>query len=86
MSACILYRLNRSQRFRQLFRKNNLGKLERLLANDPVSRREKVEAMLREDPRDTFLRYRLAMELDKSGEHAASEMGELVVALGAERS
>jgi tetratricopeptide (TPR) repeat protein len=42
------------------------------MASDPVSRREKIEAMLREEPHDTFLRYSLAMELDKSGEHAAS--------------
>jgi len=35
-------------------------------------RREKIEAMLAEDPGDTFLRYSLAMELDKEGEHDAS--------------
>jgi tetratricopeptide (TPR) repeat protein len=33
------------------------------------TRREKIEAMLADDPRDIFLRYSLAMELDKEGEH-----------------
>ena len=37
-----------------------------------MSRREKIEAMLADDPRDVFLRYSLAMELDKEGEHDAS--------------
>ncbi|HEY4235546.1 MAG TPA: hypothetical protein VGM76_19090 [Lacipirellulaceae bacterium] len=37
-----------------------------------ASRREKIEAMLADDPGDTFLRYSLAMELDKEGDHAAS--------------
>jgi hypothetical protein len=37
-----------------------------------MSRREKIEQMLVDDPRDTFLRYSLAMELDKEGEHDAS--------------
>lgn len=37
-----------------------------------MSRREKIEAMLAEDPGDTFLRYSLAMELDKEGNHDAS--------------
>lgn len=32
-----------------------------------MSRREKIEAMLAEDPNDIFLRYSLAMELDKEG-------------------
>jgi thioredoxin-like negative regulator of GroEL len=36
-----------------------------------VSRREKIEAMLLEDPGDPFLRYSLAMELDKEGRHDA---------------
>lgn len=40
-----------------------------------MSRREKIEAMLVDDPRDTFLRYSLAMELDKEGEHDASLAG-----------
>jgi hypothetical protein len=37
-----------------------------------MSRREKIEAMLADDPADTFLRYSLAMELDKEGAHDAS--------------
>ena len=37
-----------------------------------MSRREKIEAMLADEPRDTFLRYSLAMELDKEGDHDAS--------------
>ena len=37
-----------------------------------MSRREKIEAMLTDDPGDTFLRYSLAMELDKEGDHEAS--------------
>lgn len=37
-----------------------------------MSRREKIEAMLADDPADTFLRYSLAMELDKEGDHEAS--------------
>jgi hypothetical protein len=37
-----------------------------------MSRREKIEAMLADDPRDVFLRYSLAMELDKEGNHDAS--------------
>jgi hypothetical protein len=37
-----------------------------------MSRRQKIEAMLVEDPSDTFLRYSLAMELDKEGDHDAS--------------
>ncbi len=37
-----------------------------------MSRREKIEAMLADDPGDVFLRYSLAMELDKEGEHDAS--------------
>lgn len=36
------------------------------------SRREKIEAMLADEPGDTFLRYSLAMELDKEGNHEAS--------------
>jgi len=36
------------------------------------SRRAKIEAMLADAPNDTFLRYSLAMELDKSGEHERS--------------
>jgi hypothetical protein len=37
-----------------------------------MSRRQKIEAMLADEPGDTFLRYSLAMELDKEGDHAAS--------------
>lgn len=36
------------------------------------TRREKIEAMLLDEPQDTFLRYSLAMELDKEGDHEAS--------------
>jgi hypothetical protein len=44
-----------------------------------MSRRDKIEAMLVDDPGDTFLRYSLAMELDKEGAHDASlgKFGEL---------
>ena len=37
-----------------------------------MNRREKIEAMLLEEPNDLFLRYSLAMELDKAGDHEAS--------------
>lgn len=37
-----------------------------------MTRREKIETMLADDPGDTFLRYSLAMELDKEGDHNAS--------------
>lgn len=37
-----------------------------------MSRRKKIEAMLAEEPGDSFLRYSLAMELDKEGQHDAS--------------
>ena len=36
------------------------------------TRRAKVEAMLADDPQDVTLRYMLAMELDKDGEHDGS--------------
>ena len=36
------------------------------------TRRQKIEAMLGEEPSDTFLRYSLAMELQKEGNHAES--------------
>lgn len=44
-----------------------------------MSRREKIEAMLAEDPTDIFLRYSLAMELRSEGDHQASleRLGEL---------
>ncbi|HEX3725624.1 MAG TPA: hypothetical protein VHV08_05250 [Pirellulales bacterium] len=41
----------------------------------PATRREKIEAMLVDDPADPFLHYSLAMELDKEGEHEASLSG-----------
>jgi predicted Zn-dependent protease len=37
-----------------------------------MSRREKIEAMLAEEPGDTFLRYSLAMELRSEGDYAGS--------------
>lgn len=37
-----------------------------------LSRREKIEAMLSDEPRDTFLRYSLAMEFEKEGRHDES--------------
>ncbi|MEM8666747.1 MAG: hypothetical protein AAGG48_04480 [Planctomycetota bacterium] len=37
-----------------------------------MSRRERIEAMLAEDPGDTFLRYSLAMELRSEGDTEAS--------------
>lgn len=36
------------------------------------TRREKIEAMLVEQPDDTFLRYSLALELEKEAAHDAS--------------
>lgn len=36
------------------------------------TRREKFEAMLATDPQDQFLRYALAMEYEKEGEHERS--------------
>jgi thioredoxin-like negative regulator of GroEL len=41
----------------------------------PASRREKIEAMLADDPSDTFLRYSLALELEKEGSHDRSLEG-----------
>jgi thioredoxin-like negative regulator of GroEL len=38
----------------------------------PRDRREKIEAMLAEQPDDVFLRYSLAMELQKEGRHDES--------------
>lgn len=37
-----------------------------------ASRREKIEAMLIDEPADVFLRYSLALELEKEGQHEAS--------------
>ena|SRR5688572_3850573 len=36
------------------------------------TRRQKIEAMLAKEPTDQFLRYALAMELEKEGEHDRS--------------
>lgn len=36
------------------------------------TRRTKIEAMLRDDPGDVFLRYSLALEMDSAGEADAS--------------
>ncbi|MBI3465808.1 MAG: hypothetical protein HY000_22555 [Planctomycetes bacterium] len=36
------------------------------------SRRERIKAMLADDPRDVFLRYSLALELEKEQDHEAS--------------
>lgn len=46
--------------------------------NGPT-RRARIEAMLQSDPADTFLRYSLALELEKEGEHdrSLSMLGEL---------
>ena len=38
-----------------------------------LNRREKIEAMLVEQPEDTFLRYSLAMELQKEGRYDESQ-------------
>lgn len=45
-----------------------------------MTRREKIEAMLADDPQDTFLRYSLAMELGNEGQIEAclSQLGELM--------
>jgi hypothetical protein len=37
-----------------------------------ASRRSRIEAMLADDPGDQFLRYSLALELEKEAEHDAS--------------
>lgn len=37
-----------------------------------MNRREKIEAMLEDDPTDMFLRYSLAMELRTEGDHTRS--------------
>ena len=39
------------------------------------SRKEKIEAMLADDPKDVFLRYSLALELSKEGDHESSLSG-----------
>ncbi len=40
--------------------------------NGTMSRREQIEAMLKDEPQDTFLRYSLAMELRSEGDNEAS--------------
>jgi thioredoxin-like negative regulator of GroEL len=40
-----------------------------------MTRREKIEAMLADEPGDVFLRYSLALELDKEGDHDRSLAG-----------
>ncbi len=40
-----------------------------------TSRRQKIEAMLADEPDDQFLRYSLALELEKEGEHDRSLEG-----------
>jgi thioredoxin-like negative regulator of GroEL len=40
--------------------------------NSPTTRRQRIESMLAADPHDVFLRYGLAMELDKEGDHDTS--------------
>ena len=42
---------------------------------NPTSRRSRLEAMLADEPRDPFLRYSLALELAKEGEHDRSLEG-----------
>ena len=37
-----------------------------------INRRERIEAMLADEPADVFLRYSLAMELDKEADHDRS--------------
>jgi len=46
-----------------------------------TSRKEKIEAMLVDDPTDTFLRYGLAMELRGEGESSTclTKLGELTL-------
>jgi len=39
------------------------------------SRREKIEAMLVDEPGDVFLRYSLALEFEKEGDHDRSLAG-----------
>jgi len=41
----------------------------------PESRRAKIESMLALEPADQFLRYSLAMELEKEGDHDRSLSG-----------
>lgn len=45
-----------------------------------MNRRQKIEAMLEDDPSDIFLRYSLAMELRTEGDHerSLSQLDELM--------
>jgi thioredoxin-like negative regulator of GroEL len=45
-----------------------------------MSRKQKIEAMLEKDPADKFLRYALALELEKEGDHERSLRGLLDLA------
>lgn len=56
-----------------------LHSLKRTHSRSMSSRRERIEAMLVDDPHDTFLRYSLAMELGKEARHEESleRLGEL---------
>jgi tetratricopeptide (TPR) repeat protein len=47
-----------------------------------TGRREKIEALLRDDPGDAFLRYSLALDLESTGEWESAL--ELLEALGRE--
>jgi hypothetical protein len=49
-----------------------------------ANRRERLEAMLAAEPHDQFLRYSLAMELEKEGQHERSL--ELLRGLGVDDS
>ena len=48
----------------------------------PSTRRAALEAMLADEPDDVFLRYSLALELEKEGDNAGSQrlLGELMAA------
>src|SRR6266404_9743790 len=43
-----------------------------MLTGSIMTRREKLEALLADEPADVFLRYGLALELEKEGDHEAS--------------
>jgi len=40
--------------------------------SENLTRRKKIEALLADEPHDAFLRYSLAMELEKEGRHEDS--------------
>ena len=56
-------------------RPDHAGKRRKGQWMSELTRREKIEAMLAEDPSDTFLRYSLAMELQKEGQYDRSLAG-----------